>query len=198
MMTIKKAVFEKSSSAVSQCPSEPLPDFAFIGRSNVGKSSLINKLCGVRGLAKTSSTPGKTQLINHFRVDNRFFIVDLPGYGYASVGKAAKAGFEVMISEYFTNRESLANTYLLIDCRHKPLAIDLDFIQWLGESGVPFTIVFTKIDKLSKTQLQESVRRYQVELSQTWSELPAIILSSADTGVGTDEILQSIESVLKG
>ena len=198
MMTIKKAVFEKSSSAVSQCPAEPLPDFAFIGRSNVGKSSLINKLCGVRGLAKTSSTPGKTQLINHFRVDNRFFIVDLPGYGYASVGKAAKAGFEVMISEYFTGRESLANTYLLIDCRHKPLAIDLDFIQWLGESGVPFTIVFTKIDKLSKTQLQESVRRYQVELSQTWSELPAIILSSADTGVGTDEILQSIEAVLKG
>ena len=198
MMTIKKAVFEKSSSAVSQCPTERLPDFAFIGRSNVGKSSLINKLCGVRGLAKTSSTPGKTQLINHFRVDNRFFIVDLPGYGYASVGKAAKAGFEVMISEYFTNRESLANTYLLIDCRHKPLAIDLDFIQWLGESGVPFTIVFTKIDKLSKTQLQESVRRYQVELSQTWSELPAMILSSADTGVGTDEILQSIESVLKG
>ena len=198
MMTIKEAVFEKSSSAVSQCPTERLPDFAFIGRSNVGKSSLINKLCGVRGLAKTSSTPGKTQLINHFRVDNRFFIVDLPGYGYASVGKAAKAGFEVMISEYFTGRESLANTYLLIDCRHKPLAIDLDFIQWLGESGVPFTIVFTKIDKLSKTQLQESVRRYQVELSQTWSELPAIILSSADTGVGTDEILQSIESVLKG
>lgn len=196
-MTIKKAVFEKSSSAVSQCPGEPLPDFAFIGRSNVGKSSLINRLCGVKGLAKTSATPGKTQLINHFRIDERFFIVDLPGYGYAAVGKEAKAGFEVMIGEYFTERKNLANTYLLIDCRHKPQAIDLKFIHWLGEAGVPFTIVFTKIDKLSKKQLQESISRYQTELLETWSELPAMILSSADTGEGTDEILKSIQTVLK-
>lgn len=196
-MTIKKAVFEKSSTAVSQCPNVQMPDFAFIGRSNVGKSSLINRLCGVKGLAKTSGTPGKTQLINHFRIDDRFFIVDLPGYGYAAVGKEAKAGFEAMIGEYFTQRENLANTYLLIDCRHKPQAIDLKFIHWLGEAGVPFTIVFTKIDKLSKKQLQESISRYQTELLETWSELPAIILSSADTGEGTDDILKSIQTVLK-
>jgi len=195
-MKIKSAVFEKSSTSVSQCPRDPIPDFAFIGRSNVGKSSLINSLCGVKGLAKTSSTPGKTQLINHFRINNRFFIVDLPGYGYAAVGKSAKAGFEVMIQEYFTKREGLANTYLLIDCRHEPQAIDLRFITWLGESGVPFTIVFTKIDKLSKTKLQESIQRYRAELNQSWAELPPIILSSAESGAGNAEILESLNTIM--
>lgn len=195
-MKIQQAVFEKSSSNADQCPADNLPEFAFIGRSNVGKSSLINRLCQVRDLAKTSSTPGKTKLINHFRINNAWYLVDLPGYGYAAVSKSQKKAFEELIEGYLTTSKNLVNTYVLIDIRLKPQPIDLDFINWIGENGLPFTLVFTKADKLKRSDVARSVREYSEILRQTWEELPPMIVSSAITGAGEQEIMRSISAVL--
>lgn len=195
-MKITSAVFEKSSSRLDQCPEDGLPEFAFIGRSNVGKSSLINRICSVKDLAKTSSTPGKTKLINHFRINNRWYLVDLPGYGYASVSKTVKEDFERMIDEYLSASSFLLNTFVLIDIRLEPQDIDLRFIQWMGEQGLPFTLVFTKSDKISATAVRQSVDRYCRVLAETWEELPPIVVSSAKDGRGEQEILESISAVL--
>lgn len=196
-MKITSAVFEKSSSRLDQCPEDGLPEFAFIGRSNVGKSSLINRICSVKDLAKTSSTPGKTKLINHFRINNRWYLVDLPGYGYASVSKTVKEDFERMIDEYLSASSFLLNTFVLIDIRLEPQDIDLRFIQWMGEQGLPFTLVFTKSDKISATAVRQSVDRYCRVLAETWEELPPMVVSSAKDGRGEQEILESISAVLE-
>ena len=207
-MKIKTAEYLISSARVEQCPSTGLPEYAFIGRSNVGKSSLINMLTGNGKLAKTSATPGKTILINHFIInkpadgkrpssaaDSPWYLVDLPGYGYAKRGKKAQEDFEKMISSYILEREQMSLLFLLIDSRHEPQRIDLEFIEWLGENGIPFTIVFTKADKLSKGRLGNNVQYYLDELSKQWEELPPYFISSSETGMGREEILQYIGEV---
>ena len=213
-MKIEKIEFVCSSPSLKLCPKEDLPEFAFIGRSNVGKSSLINMLAGVKGLAKVSGTPGKTRLLNHFRVisevqtdthpvsRNRppssvsWFLVDLPGYGFAKLSKTQKEKFEGLIQSYLQNRENLALTFLLIDSRLEPQKIDLEFMNWLGDNEVGFVILFTKTDKLSKTQLSSNLASYSKALSAYWSELPVIIATSAETKFGREDVLGTIGEAL--
>lgn len=194
-MEIKKAEFVKSSTQESDCPDSPLPEYAFIGRSNVGKSSLINLVTNRKKLAKTSSTPGKTQLINHFLINDAWHLVDLPGYGWARVSKQDKAKWKGMIEDYLKNRKTLAYVFVLVDIRHEPQKIDLEFITWLGEEGIPFGIVFTKSDKLGKTQAQSSVSKYKKTLAQTWDELPKTFVTSSQHRVGAEDIKVFISSV---
>ncbi len=194
-MEITHAEFVKSSANIQQLPPPNYPEYGFVGRSNVGKSSLINKLCNRKNLAKTSSTPGKTQLINHFLIDNAWYIADLPGYGYAKVSKQIRSGFVGMISEYVTLRENLQTLFVLIDSRVKPQLIDLEFIYFLGEEEVPFTLLFTKTDKLNQKEFGLSMRNYQEALLQHWEELPFMILTSAQTGRGRSKILTLIEEL---
>lgn len=192
-MKIKSAEFVKSSKELTQCPAPDKAEFAFIGRSNVGKSSLINMLCNQNDLAKTSSTPGKTQLINHFIINNDWYLVDLPGYGYARISKDQREGFEKMITGYISLRKNLINLFVLIDCRHKPLEIDLEFMEWLGDNQIAFSIIFTKADKLKKTELRNNIDHYKNQLLQTWEELPPCFITSVATKEGKEEILDYIE-----
>lgn len=192
---IKSAEFVKSSSRVQDCPQEMIPEYAFIGRSNVGKSSLINHLTNRKKLAKTSSTPGKTQLINHFIINESWFLVDLPGYGWAQTSKTNKAAWKQMIEEYLLQRPNLALVFVLIDVRHEPQKIDTDFMQWLGEEVVPFSIVFTKADKLGKNKVASNVDSYKKHLLQTWEELPEIFLTSSVENLGGDAIADFIDHV---
>ena len=196
-MTIKisEAVFVKSSADVVDCPQSSLPEYAFIGRSNVGKSSLINMICGRSDLAKVSSTPGKTQLINHFCINKEWHLVDLPGYGYAKLPKPEKVKLQKIIDGYIIKRQQLTNLFLLIDCRHEAQKIDLEFIEFLGTNGVPFTIVFTKADKLSEKQLTTNIDNYKQTLLESWEELPPMIVTSSLRKTGRDEILDYIESI---
>lgn len=194
-MEIRYADFEISNSDVSKCPDTTLPEYAFIGRSNVGKSSLINMLTGRRGLAKTSQTPGKTLLINHFRINNAWYIVDLPGYGYARRSKDQRQQLERIIRGYIMTRRQMTNLFVLVDSRLKPQKIDTDFMQWLGESGIPFAIVFTKLDKLGRQAGMEAIEAYKRELLETWDELPPIFLTSSEDGRGRDELLDYIEKI---
>ena len=192
-MQVKSAEFLKSSAETSQCPDTGLPEYAFIGRSNVGKSSLINMLTDRKGLAKISGTPGKTQLINHFIIDDSWYLVDLPGYGYAKVSKKLRKEFNKIITDYLNNRQSLVCVFMLIDSRHEPLKNDLEFINWLGENEVPFVLTFTKVDKLSSSQLNRNLQVYKSKLLLEWETLPKIISTSATSRIGKDEILNFIE-----
>jgi GTP-binding protein len=195
-MQIKQAEFIISNSDVSKCPIEILPEYAFIGRSNVGKSSLINMLTERKSLAKTSARPGKTQLINHFKINNNWFLVDLPGYGYAKVSKKTKEVFQKFITEYFEKREQLVCAFVLIDIRLEAQQIDLDFINYLGESEVPFCIVFTKADKIGKTKVQQHIAAYKKKLHQNnWEEIPEYFVTSAEDQTGKDEVLNYIDSI---
>lgn len=196
-MQIKSATFLVSSARIDQCPKGNMPEYAFIGRSNVGKSSLINMLTGYGKLAKTSSTPGKTVLINHFVINGDWYLVDLPGYGFAKRSKKETEKLEHMITTYILDREQMTNLFLLIDVRHEPQKIDMEFIEWLGENGVPFSIVFTKADKVSKTKLKENVDRYLAELRQQWEELPPHFVTSSESKLGRQEILDYIEGINK-
>ena len=194
---INKAVFKCSSEQISQVPKDSLPDIAFIGRSNVGKSSLINMLTKHKGLAKVSATPGKTRLINHFTINDSWYLVDLPGYGYARTGKSTRNTFAKIITDYVFKCEKMHFLFVLVDSRLEPQKIDLEFIEQLGINGVPFGIIFTKADKLSKTQLERSVSAYQKRLSEQWEELPPMFTSSSEKGTGRDEIVGYIEDILK-
>lgn len=196
-MIIKSAEFEISNSTVSKCPDSTRPEYAFIGRSNVGKSSLINMLTARKGLAKTSSTPGKTMLINHFLINGEWYIVDLPGYGYAQRGKESREQLKKMIEGYVLYRHQMTNLFVLVDSRHEPQKIDLEFMHWLGENGVPFSIVFTKMDKLGKLIGNRHVAAYKKHLLETWEELPPIFETSSEDGRGRDEILSYIEQINK-
>ena len=192
---IKKAEFVMSNSQVSKCPKENLPEYAFIGRSNVGKSSLINMLTNHKNLAKTSGRPGKTQLINHFKIDNSWFLVDLPGYGYARVSKETKKVFQQFITKYFEERQQLVCAFVLVDVRHEPQKIDVEFMQWLGEHGIPFAIVFTKADKLTEKQIQEHVASYSEILLQQWEEMPPYFITSSENRLGKEDLLSYIETI---
>ena len=196
-MEIKKAEFVISSPTVQQCPKDTKPEYAFIGRSNVGKSSLINMLCNHKGMAKTSATPGKTLLINHFIVNNEWYIVDLPGYGYAKQSKKVRAKLEQMISSYILQREQLINVFVLIDIRHDPPTIDVEFINWLGQSSIPFSIVFTKADKLGTQRCAANAANYMKKLEETWEELPPYFITSAEKKIGRDEVLDYIDQINK-
>ena len=198
MMEIKKAEFTLSAPMESMCPKDNKPEYAFIGRSNVGKSSLINMLTNNKKLAKTSATPGKTLLINHFIINNEWYLVDLPGYGFAKRSKKEVAKLEQMISGYILQREQLVNVFLLVDIRLEPQKIDLEFIQWLGDSSVPFAIVFTKADKLSASKATQQVEAYKKVLLETWEELPPIFVTSAEKRQGRDEVLDYIDQINKG
>ncbi|PZU82377.1 MAG: YihA family ribosome biogenesis GTP-binding protein [Chryseobacterium sp.] len=191
-MVIKTAEFVKSSQKWQDCPAPTLPEYAFIGRSNVGKSSLINAMMNHKDLAKTSQTPGKTQLINHFLVNETWYLTDLPGYGYAKVSKSLRKDFEKLITNYILNRQNLVNLFVLVDVRHTPQKIDLEFIQWCGESNIPFSIVFTKADKLKAGGADRNVEAYKSELLKTWEDLPNIYVTSAEKKTGTDDILKFI------
>lgn len=195
-MPIKTAKFFISSQKINQCPKPNLPEFAFIGRSNVGKSSLINMLTDHKDLAKTSSTPGKTKLINHFLINDSWYLVDLPGYGYAKLSKSIKDKWQKMIEDYLSHRESLMTIFVLIDSRLEPQKIDLQFIEWLGVNQIPFSIVFTKLDKINAKQLAENTNKFKQELLTKWEELPTIFLSSAKTESGKKDIIDYIESSL--
>ena len=192
---IKSAEFVISNSDVRKCPQDNKPEYAFIGRSNVGKSSLINCITGVKGLAMTSSKPGKTLLINYFNINDSWHLVDLPGYGFALAGKKTRERLEDMIYGYVNRREQLTCLFVLIDCRHKAQKIDLDFINYLGENGVPFALIFTKADKLSKNALKIQVENYKNTLLETWEELPPIFVTSSETGKGKEDILTYIEGI---
>jgi GTP-binding protein len=194
---IKQATFLISNTDVRKCPPADKPEYAFIGRSNVGKSSLINMLVGQKSLAKVSARPGKTQLINHFIVDDSWYLVDLPGYGYAKASNTVRDKFQKLISDYILNRENLYCLFVLIDIRHTPQKIDLEFISWLGENKIPFTLIFTKADKLGKVTAQKNISDYNNELSKIWEELPPYLVSSALQGLGRDEIIEYIENVNK-
>ena len=194
-MVIKSAEFVISNSRVEKCPTTGLPEYAFIGRSNVGKSSLINMLTARKGLAMTSQKPGKTQLINHFIINDSWYLVDLPGYGYARLGKDSRDSLRRMIEDYVLERKELVLLFVLIDCRHEPQKIDLEFIQWLGEEGVPFSLVFTKADKLSKGRLASNIEAYTAKLHEEWEELPPIFVTSSEERVGRDELLGHIEEI---
>ena len=194
-MIINSARFVISNAVVGKCPKDSRHEYAFIGRSNVGKSSLINMLTGNKGLAKTSSTPGKTLLINHFLVNDEWYIVDLPGYGFALRGKSQREALEKMIKGYVLNRKEMTNLFVLIDSRHKPMKIDLEFFDWLGENGVPFSIVFTKLDKMGSQAGKRNVEEYCKILLETWEELPPVFLTSSETRRGRDELLDYIEQL---
>lgn len=195
-MQIKSADFIISNTEVSKCPSDGKAEFAFIGRSNVGKSSLINMLTGKKGLAKTSGTPGKTQLINHFLINEHWYLVDLPGYGYAKVSRSKRSSFERLIADYLTKRETLYNIFVLLDARLEPQKIDLEFMNWCGEKGLPFAMVFTKIDKLSSTALQKNLSKYKKEMLKFWEELPPVFSTSSESGFGKESLLNYIEQIL--
>jgi len=190
-----QAEFVTSSAEVSKCPTTDLPEYAFIGRSNVGKSSLVNMLTGRTHLAKVSSTPGKTQLINHFLIDKAWYLVDLPGYGWAQVGKKEKAKWKHMIEDYMMQRLNLMNVFVLVDARHEPQRLDLEFMEWLGESGLSFSIIFTKADKLSSTKLDSSIALYKRILKQSWEELPPHFISSSESKLGRKEIIEYIRQI---
>jgi len=194
-MVIKSAEFVISNSRVEKCPTTGLPEYAFIGRSNVGKSSLINMLTARKGLAMTSQKPGKTQLINHFIINDAWYLVDLPGYGYARLGRDSRDSLRRMIEDYVLERKELVLLFVLLDCRHDPQKIDLEFIQWLGEEGVPFALVFTKADKLSKGRLAANVEAYKAKLHEEWEELPPIFVTSSEERMGRDELLGYIEEI---
>lgn len=191
-MVIKTAEFVKSSQKWQDCPEPTMAEYAFIGRSNVGKSSLINAMMNHKDLAKTSQTPGKTQLINHFLVNEAWFLTDLPGYGYAKVSKSLRKDFEKLITNYILNRQNLVNLFVLIDSRLAPQKIDLEFMEWCGENNVPFSIVFTKVDKLKPGAADRNVEAYKTELLKTWEDLPDIYVTSAEKKTGTDNILKFI------
>lgn len=194
-MKIKSAVFVMSNTDVSKAPRDRIPEYAFIGRSNVGKSSLINMLVGQKGLAKTSGRPGKTQLINHFKINDQWFLVDLPGYGYAQVSKKKRATFQRFIEQYFLEREQLVCTFVLVDSRHDPQKIDLEFMQFLGERQIPFCIVFTKVDKLGSSRLNKQIVSYKKKLLETWEDVPTSFITSSTHGSGRDEFLEFIHNV---
>lgn len=196
-MKISSAEFVVSNSDYKRCPNSKICEFAFIGRSNVGKSSLINMLLQSKDLAKTSSKPGKTLLINHFLVNRNWYVVDLPGYGYARASKEQRRKLKAIIDNYILFRTQLTNLFVLIDSRLEPQQIDLDFIDWLGHSAIPFSIIFTKADKLSNKQLTENITAYRNKLLETWETLPPIFITSSEKGVGRDEVLDYIESVIK-
>ena len=199
MYSIKQAVFEKSSIDHKNCPNTSFPEYAFIGRSNVGKSSLINLLTNRKNLAKTSSTPGKTQLINHFKIDDNWYIVDLPGYGWAKVSKKNKQQWKQMIENYLLYRENLMTIFLLIDSRHAPMDSDITFIRWLGTKQIPFSLVFTKIDKQSKSKTSININNYLDYLRTFWQDLPPVFSSSMVTGEGKDilEYIDKLNSTLE-
>ena len=192
---IKSARFVISNFDVRKCPSDNKPEYAFIGRSNVGKSSLINALTGQRKLAMTSATPGKTLLINHFLVNDEWYLVDLPGYGYAKRSKSQTEQLQKIISSYVLGREQMTLLFVLIDSRHEPQKIDLEFIEWLGENGVPFAIIFTKADKLTKSALSANIETYKRRLLEEWEELPPVFVTSSEGRLGRDEVLQYINDV---
>jgi GTP-binding protein len=192
-MIIKDAHFISSNSKIDKLPKDNLPEYAFIGRSNVGKSSLINALVQRKGLAKTSATPGKTIAINHFVVNNQWYLVDLPGYGYAKRSKKAREEWQVMLANYIKRRRNLIYTFVLVDSRIEPQNSDIGFMEWLGENQVPFCIVFTKADKLSKAELDRNVEDYKQRLLEDWEELPPIFVTSSETKLGRDEVLDFIE-----
>lgn len=197
-MEIRNAKYVISNAKVEMCPQTEVPEFAFIGRSNVGKSSLINMLTKKKGLAKTSQKPGKTLLINHFSInDGSFYIVDLPGYGYAARGKEQRADFRRIIEHYILGREQMTLLFVLIDIRHEPQKIDLEFMDWLGENGVPFAIIFTKADKLGPNAAQTHVEDYKKKLHEHWEDLPPIFITSSEKGKGRDELLDYIEEICK-
>ena len=191
-----KAKFKCSSERISQVPKDDLKDIAFIGRSHVGKSSLVNMLTGIKGLAKVSGTPGKTKLINHFIINDSWYLVDLPGYGYARVSKSARGEFSKIITDYVLKCEKMHFLFVLVDSRLEPQKIDLNFIELLGTNGIPFGIIFTKADKLSQAQLNRSVATYKKRLSEQWEELPPMFISSSEKSTGREEILSFIESCL--
>ncbi len=196
-MDIKSAEFIISNTDVNKCPQGNLPEYAFIGRSNVGKSSLINMLTERKGLAITSATPGKTLLINHFLINKSWYLVDLPGYGYAKRGQKGKEQIKRIIESYIMQRPQMTNLFVLVDSRHEPQRIDMDFITWLGEHGIPFSIVFTKADKLTNSKLNSNVQAYLKQLQEFWEELPPYFITSSETRKGREEILQYIESINK-
>ncbi|MEN8123605.1 MAG: ribosome biogenesis GTP-binding protein YihA/YsxC [Bacteroidota bacterium] len=196
-MKIKSAKFIISNTDVTKCPIDKLPEYAFIGRSNVGKSSLINMLTSNKNLAKTSGTPGKTQLINHFIINNNWFLVDLPGYGYAKVSKNLRQKFQSFIQNYFLKREQLVCTFVLVDSRHEPQKIDLEFMEFLGENGIPFCIIFTKTDKLRKNIIKKNIDSYQKTMLKTWEEMPQYFITSVTDKKGKDEVLAFIDNVNK-
>lgn len=194
-MLIRDARFVTSNTQLAACPPPDRPEYAFIGRSNVGKSSLLNMLTGRNGLAKISSTPGKTQVINHFMINEEWYLVDLPGYGYARVSKSSRADWGKMINAYLTRRENLTCVCVLLDSRHAPQAVDLEFMEKLGQDGVPFVMIFTKTDKQSFSRTKELIATYLAKMSETWDELPRYFLTSAETGVGREEVLDFITEV---
>ena len=194
-MKIKSAEFVMSNSDVTKCPKEKLIEYAFIGRSNVGKSSLINMLMQKKSLAKTSGRPGKTQLINHFLINKNWFLVDLPGYGYARVSKSSKRIFQKFITQYFSKRQQLALAFVLIDCRHKPQKVDLEFMQWMGENQVPFSIIFTKQDKMKPKALIKNIEDYKLKILESWEEMPNYFITSSSNGTGRDKVLNYMSEI---
>lgn len=194
-MEIKKSEFTISSATLSQCPKDVKHEYAFIGRSNVGKSSLINMLCNHKGLAKTSATPGKTLLINHFIINNEWYLVDLPGYGFAKRSKTVQQKLQQMITSYILQRRQLANVFVLIDIRHDPMKVDTDFIDWLGQSGIPFAIVFTKADKLAISKVRPTAEHWMNHLKETWEELPPYFITSSEKNLGREEVLDYIDEI---
>ena len=196
-MDIKSASFLVSNTTFKKCPMDGKPEFAFIGRSNVGKSSLINMLTGKKKLAKTSSTPGKTQLINHFEINEDWYLVDLPGYGFAKASKRSRQSWEIFITEYLLHRESLMTTFVLIDARLPPQKIDLEFMNWCGGKGIPFSLVFTKTDKLSSSSLQKNLTGYKKEMLKFWDDLPPVFVNSSQSKFGREPLLNYIDEILK-
>lgn len=194
-MKINSASFVISNTDVSRCPKDQLPEYAFIGRSNVGKSSLINMLTDHKKLAKTSGKPGKTQLINHFKINENWFLVDLPGYGYAQVSKSKRKTFQSFIKDYFLQRDQLVCSFVLVDSRHEPQKIDLEFMQFLGENGVPFGIIFTKADKLGSSTLNKNITKYKKQLLKTWESVPTHFITSSESAMGKDDVLNFISEV---
>ncbi|MGB0146392.1 MAG: ribosome biogenesis GTP-binding protein YihA/YsxC [Flavobacteriaceae bacterium] len=194
-MKVKSAEFVMSNSAVDKCPNQPLPEYAFIGRSNVGKSSLINMLVQRKSLAKTSGRPGKTQLINHFVINKNWYLVDLPGYGYARVSKKSKKTFQKFITQYFEQRRQLVLAFVLVDIRHEPQPIDVEFMAYLGHQQIPFHIIFTKADKLKPMAQTEAVKKYEQELLNHWEEMPQYFITSSSNGQGREELLQYIDQL---
>ncbi len=180
---------------MAKCPKDQLAEYAFIGRSNVGKSSLINMLMQRKSLAKTSGRPGKTQLINHFIINKEWFLVDLPGYGYARVSKSSKKVFQKFITQYFEKRQQLVLAFVLIDCRHEPQKVDMDFMQWMGENQIPFSIIFTKADKLKPNAITRNVEAYTQKMLETWEEMPQYFITSSSKGIGRDEVLNYIQII---
>ena len=196
-MNVANAEFVVSNTNVEQCPKTKLPEYAFIGRSNVGKSSLINMLCNKKKLAKTSSRPGKTQLINHFLINKQWYLVDLPGYGYARTSKVQKKTFQKFITDYLIKRKELISTFLLIDLRHKPQPLDLKYMRWLGKNLIPFSIIFTKADKLKEVEINEHILKYLNDIRKDWEEIPQHFITSSEKKIGKSELLNYIDEINK-